>query len=64
MYVCMYVRTYESVSKINKKWEIVANQKRQMKNSKTWEISKILEILFRVFTFYNFEFCPLANIEK
>ena len=35
-------------------------KKWQIENS---EISKILEILFRVFLFPSFRFCPIAKIE-
>ena len=39
-------------------------KKWQIENSETSEISDILEILFRVFLFPSFRFCPKAKIEN
>ena len=36
----------------------------QIGNSETLEISEISEILFRVFLFPSFRFCPTAKIEN
>ena len=36
----------------------------QIENSETSEISKILEILFQIFLFPSFQFCPIAKIEN
>ena len=39
-------------------------KKWQIENSETSEVSKISEILFRVFLFPRFRFCPIAKIEN
>ena len=39
-------------------------KKWQIKNSETSEILEISEILFRVFSFPNYQFCPIANIKN
>ena len=39
-------------------------KKWQIENSGTSEVSKISEILFRVFLFPRFRFCPIAKIEN
>ena len=39
-------------------------KKWQIENSETSEISEISEILFRVFLFPSFRFCPIAKIEN
>ena len=39
-------------------------KKWQIENSKTSEISEILEILFRVLLFPSFAVCPIAKIEN
>ena len=39
-------------------------KKWQIENSETTEISKILDILFRVILFPSFRFCPTAKIEN
>ena len=39
-------------------------RKWQIENSESSEISEISEILFRVFLFPSFRFCPIAKIEN
>ena len=39
-------------------------KKWQIENSETSEISEISEILFRVFLFPSFRFCPIAKTEN
>ena len=39
-------------------------KKWQIKNSETSEILEISEILFRVFLFPSFRFCPITKIEN
>ena len=39
-------------------------KKWQIENSETSEISEIWEILFRVFLFPSFRFCPIPKIEN
>ena len=39
-------------------------KKWQIENLETSEISEISEILFRVFLFPSFRFCPIAKIEN
>ena len=47
-----------------KKRSFLKNEKWQIENSETSEISEISEILFRVFLFPSFRFCPIAKIEN
>ena len=40
------------------------NEKWQIENSETYKISKISEMLFQVYLFPSFRFCPIAKIEN
>ena len=50
--------------KLKKKRSFLENEKWQTENSETSEISEISEILFRVFLFPSFRFCPIAKTEN
>lgn len=49
---------------IRKSKKLRRMEKWQIGNSENPEISKILEILFRVFSFLSFQFCPIAKTGK